>query len=410
MYTLQRYTRVPQVTNLMKVVSSQIRRNCDHATPLSLLSEEDQMMREMTRKFAQERIGPLVRPMEKAGSFDKDLVKELFDQGLMGMEVPEKYGGSGVNLFTSCLAIEEIARVDPSIALMVDIQNTLINRSIFKYGTEEQKQEWLPRMCSDVVGSFCLSESSSGSDAFAMKCAAKPDGDDFILNGSKLWISNSDIAELFLVFANADFNKGYKGITAFLVPRAQVQLGKKEDKLGLNASGTCEVLFDNVRVPKSAVLGNVGEGYKVAIGLLNEGRIGIGAQMVGIAQGCFDMTIPYLKDRKQFGQSVADFQGMQFQIAHTATEIHAARCMVYEAARMKEAGLPLVESSAMAKYYSSECAVKTTQQCIKWLGGVGFTKDMMQEKFYRDCIVGTIYEGTSNTILQTIAKSMLTRY
>lgn len=379
-------------------------------TPLGQLSEEDEMLQEMTRRFAQERIMPLVRKMEAAHSFDPDLVDELFTQGLMGMEVPEKYGGAGLSLFSSCIAIEEIAKVDPSIALMIDIQNTLVNRIIGKYGTEEQKKEWLPRLTRDAIGSFALSESSSGSDAFALKCAAKQDGDDFILNGSKLWISNSDLAKVFLVFANADFSKAYKGITCFLVPRELVALGKKEDKLGMQASGTCEVMLDNVRVPKSAVLGTVGEGYKIAIGILNEGRIGIGAQMVGCAQGCLDLTIPYIKDRKQFGQSVAQFQGMQFQLAHAATEIHAARVLVHEAARLKEADLPVMEAAAMAKYFSSEVAVRTTTSCVKWLGGVGFTKDMLQEKFYRDCIVGTIYEGTSNTILQTIAKSVLGKY
>lgn len=387
-------------------VSRTAARSCSSFVPLARLSDEDEMLQEVTRRFAQERISPLVRRMENDGAFDKDLVKELFDQGLMGMEVPEKYGGSNLSLTSSCLAIEEIAKVDPSVSLMVDIHNTLCNTILIKYGTEEQKDEWLPRLVTESIGCFCLSESSSGSDAFAMKCAAKEDGGDFILNGSKQWISSSDIADMFLVFANTDFSKGYKGITCFLVPREKVQVGKKEEKLGLLASGTCELLFDNVRIPKSAVVGVQGEGYKIAIGVLNEGRIGIGAQMVGLAQGCLDLTLPYVKERQQFGQSIMDFQGMRFQIANAATELHAARLMVYEAARLRESGMPVMEAAAMAKLKSSEVAVKTTQMCLKWLGGVGFTKDMLQEKFYRDCIVGTIYEGTSNMILETIAKSI----
>lgn len=371
------------------------------------------MLRESVARFARERVMPKTRAMDEAQQMDLDLVKEIFEQGFMGVEIEDQYGGSGLSFISSCLVVQELARVDPAVAVMVDVQNTLVNTIMRNFGNAEQKAEWLPRLATDTVGAFCLSEPGSGSDAFAMKTIAKEEpGGDFVLNGTKLWITNAKKAGMFLVMANASPEKGYKGITTFLVPAGTpgLTVGKKEDKLGMRASSTCEVLLENCRVPKEAIVGKFGEGYKIAIGMLNEGRIGIGAQLVGLAEGCFESTMPYLHERKQFGQSVADFQGMRFQYAQVATEIHAARLMVYEAARLRENKLPFVHEAAMAKLYSSQVACNTTRKCIEWLGGVGFTKDFMAEKFYRDCIVGTIYEGTSNINLETIAKGIQQRY
>lgn len=370
-------------------------------------------MQEMVRKFATEKIEPLVKDMDRQGDIDDSIISDLFAHGLMGVEIPDEYdGGAGSTFFSAVLAIEELAKVDPSVAILVDIHNTLNVVAVLRYGSAEQKRKWLPRLASDCVSSYCLSEESSGSDAFALKCTAIKRNDGmFELNGTKLWISNSDKAGMFLVFANANPNAGYRGITAFLLDRDECdkerfQVGKKEDKLGLKASGTCPLVFDSLPLPESAVLGEVGKGYKYAIDLLNEGRIGLAAQMIGLAQGCLDRTIPYIMERKQFGQRLWDFQAMKHQIAHQATQIEASRLLTYNAARLKESGLPFIKEAAMAKYMSSEVAADTTKKCIQWMGGVGFTKDYPIEKYYRDCVVGTIYEGTSNIQLNTIARMM----
>lgn len=366
------------------------------------------MMRDSTRKFAQEVLGPRVLEMDKAGAMPPEVVSSLFEQGLMGIEVPSELGGVGLNFTASCLAVEEISKVDPAIAVLIDIQNTLLVTAFKDYGTKEQRETYLPRMASDTVASFCLSEPESGSDAFALKSKAVKDGSDWIIDGSKCWISNAKEAGLFVVFANAAPEKGHRGITAFVVERDNpgLKIGKKEDKLGIRASSTCELSFEGCRVPHGAVLGEVGLGYKMAIGLLNEGRIGIGAQMVGLAQGAFDYALAYMCARKQFGKSVADFQGMQFQYARARMEIEAARVLVYNAARLKESGSPFVQEAAMAKLKASEVAQSTASQCIDWLGGVGFTKEFLAEKYYRDSKIGTIYEGTSNIQLITIAKGI----
>ncbi|XP_035675029.1 short/branched chain specific acyl-CoA dehydrogenase, mitochondrial-like [Branchiostoma floridae] len=374
--------------------------------PLTVLSEDEQMMRDSVAKFAKEKIGPLVREMDQNSKMDDSVLQGLFENGLMGVEVEAEYGGTDSTFFSSCLVVEELARVDPAVAVLVDIQNTLIVTSLRLHGTEEQKQKYLPRLATDTVGSFCLSESESGSDAFALKTRADKKGDYWVLNGSKMWISNSEQAGLFLVFANADSSQGYKGISTFLVDRDTpgLTIDKHEDKLGIRASSTCPVHFEDVKIPESHLLGTLGHGYKYAIGLLNEGRIGIAAQMVGLAQGCFDHAVPYTMERKQFGQSIFNFQSMQHQISEIATEIEAARLLVYNAARLREAGHPFIKQAAMAKFYAAEVAAKTTAKSIEWMGGVGFTKDYPVEKFYRDCKIGAIYEGTNNIQLSTIAR------
>lgn len=363
-------------------------------------------------KFAQEKIAPLVREMEANGKLDDGLLKGLFENGFMGIEIPEEYGGAGSNFMTSIIAVEEISKVDPAVSVVVDIQNTLINTLIMRLGTKAQKEKYLTKLATVSAGSFALSEPSSGSDAFALKTTATKDGSNYILNGTKMWISNSDVADIFLVMANADPSKGYRGITTFILEKGMegFSVGKKERKLGICASGTCMLHLDNVKVPEENILGELGKGYQYAAGFLNEGRIAIGAQMIGLAQGCFDMTIPYLMERKQFGQDLFSFQGMQYQIAEIATQIEAARLMTYNAARLQEAGLPFLKEAAMCKLFSSEMAQKVTVKCIDWMGGVGFTKDFPQEKFYRDCKIGTIYEGTSNIQLSTIAKILRKEY
>ncbi|XP_060698015.1 short/branched chain specific acyl-CoA dehydrogenase, mitochondrial [Hemiscyllium ocellatum] len=374
--------------------------------PLQTFTEEELIMKETVAKFAQERIAPLVRKMDEESRMDDSVLAGLFEQGLMGIEIEEQYGGPESSFFSSILVIEELAKVDPSVAVVCDIQNTLINTLLRKCGTEDQKRMYLPRLAMDMVGSFCLTEVESGSDAFSLKTSAEKHKDYYILNGSKMWISNADYAGIFLVMANANFSAGYRGITCFIVDKDTegLQVGKKEDKLGIRASSTCAVNFDNVKVPESNILGQQGQGYKYAIGMLNEGRIGIAAQMLGLAQGCFDSTIPYLKQRVQFGKRIYDFQGMQHQISQIATQLEAARLLTYNAARLKEAGKPFVKEASMAKYYTSEVAALTTSKCIEWMGGVGFTKDYPIEKYYRDCKIGSIYEGTSNIQLNTIAK------
>lgn len=347
--------------------------------------------------------------MDAEGKLDPNILKAAFDDGLMGIEIPEEFGGSGMSFFEAIIAVEELAKVDPAISVVIDVQNTLVLRILMDHGNEKQKKQWLPRLAKDTVGSFCLSEASSGSDAFALRTRAELKGDHYVLNGTKCWITNAQEAGFFIVMANVDPSKGYKGITAFIVERnnSGLRIGKKENKLGIRASSTCEVIMEDCVVKKEDVLGEVGKGYKIAIETLNEGRIGIAAQMLGLAQGAFDYAIPYMKQRTQFNTPIANFQGMQFQYANAAVEIESARLMVYEAARRKLAGLPFTKEAAMAKYYSSEVAGRASSKAIEWLGGVGFTKEFAAEKYYRDSIIGKIYEGTSNINLQTIAKIIL---
>lgn len=380
--------------------------------PLTHLNEEEQLFYDSVRQFAQDRIGPKVHEMDASQTLDPGLLPELFGMGLMGIEVPEEYGGAGADIFTACLAIEALATVDPSVSVLVDVQNTLINNALVRWGTEDQKQRYLPRMCSEWVGSYCLSEAGSGSDAFALRTKAEKTDSGWLLNGTKLWITNAQEADLFLVVANTDFSKGYRGITAFLVEKDfdGLSLGKKEDKLGIRASSTCEVILEDCEVPDANVIGEVGKGYKIAIETLNEGRIGIGAQMIGLAQGAFDFAMNYMLERQQFGRPIADFQGLQFQYARVACEIEAARLLVYNAARAKDAGLPFLKDAAMAKLISSEVAERTASQCVNFVGGVGFTKEFPAEKFYRDAKIGQIYEGTTNMQLMTIAKMLSAEY
>ncbi len=377
--------------------------------PLTRLTEDEQMLKEAAADFAESVIQPKIREMDEAAKLDPDIISQFFEMGLMGIEVPEKYQGSGGTFFMSIVAIEQISRVDASAGVFMDVQNTLVNNAFLRWADEDQKQKWLPGLCTDKVGAYCLSEAGAGSDAFSLKTTAKEDGDDFLLNGAKMWITNADEAEIYLVFANVKPDAGYKGITAFIVEREMkgFSVSKKEDKLGIRASSTCEVLLEDVRVPSEYVLGNVGEGYKVAMETLNEGRIGIGAQMVGIAQGAFDAALAYTRERKQFGKAIADFQAVQFQLAKMSTEIEAARLMVYNAARMKSAGQNFVKEAAMAKYYSSEVAERVTSLAVELYGGYGYVKEYPVEKFYRDAKIGKIYEGTSNMQLQTIAKALL---
>ncbi|KAF0853113.1 mitochondrial acyl-CoA dehydrogenase family member (short/branched chain acyl-CoA dehydrogenase) [Andalucia godoyi] len=380
--------------------------------PLVVFSEENEALRESVSRFALERVGPKVKQMDRDQKLDESLLKELFDQGYMGIETPAELGGAGLNLTSTMVVVEELAKIDPAVAVVVDVQNTLVNPIVKTFGTDKQKQEWLPKLATGTLGSFCLSEASSGSDAFALKTTAVDKGDHWELNGSKMWITNSKEAGLFLIFATVNPAAGYKGITAFLAGRDTpgLRVGKSEDKLGIRASSTCEVIFEGMKLPKDAVLGKVGEGYKVAIGTLNIGRIGIGAQMLGLAQGAFDYAMPYLHERKQFGKYIADFQGMQLQYAEAATMIHGARLMVYEAARLHETGRPFVQEAAMAKWNAAQVASHVSRRAIEWLGGVGFTKEFDAEKFYRDSVIGQIYEGTSNINLETIAKNIQKKY
>jgi alkylation response protein AidB-like acyl-CoA dehydrogenase len=376
---------------------------------LTQLSDEEILFRDSIREFAAKQILPLRSAMDEAAEMDPGLVRQLFELGLMGIEIPEQYGGAGSSFFNAILAVEALATVDGSVGVLVDVQNTLVNNALLRWGTDEQKQKYLPRMATEWVGSYALSESSSGSDAFALKTRATEQGDSYVLNGQKLWITNAQESSLFIVLANVAPELGYKGITAFLVERGQAgfSVGKKEDKLGIRASSTCELVFDNAVVPKANVLGEVGKGYKIAIETLNEGRIGIGAQMLGIAQGAFDAAKAYVQERKQFGKAIAEFQAVQFQLARAATEIEAARLLVYNAARLKDTHQPFVKEAAMAKLYASEVAERTASLAVDLFGGVGFTKEYPAEKYYRDAKIGKIYEGTSNMQLQTIAKLLL---
>lgn len=377
--------------------------------PLTVLSEEEKLFQASVREFAEAEIKPYVREMDEKQKIRPEIIKKCFELGLMGIEPGEEYGGSGGSFFMACLAIEELARVDASISVMVDVNNTLTINAFLNYGAEAQKKKYITRLATDTVGAYCLSEAGSGSDAFAMQTKAEDKGDHFLINGRKMWITNGNEANIFIVFANAEPSKGYKGITAFIVERdfPGFSVGKKEDKLGIRASSTCELLFDNCRVPKENVLGEFGKGYKIAIETLNEGRIGIGAQMVGLAQGAYEAALAYTKERKQFGQTISEFQGVQFQIAEMATKIEAARLMVYNAARLKDAKLPFIKQAAMAKLFASEVAEEVASLAVNLYGGYGYVKDYPVEKFFRDCKIGQIYEGTSNMQKQTIAKMLL---
>jgi butyryl-CoA dehydrogenase/short/branched chain acyl-CoA dehydrogenase len=377
--------------------------------PLTQLTEEETMFQSTVRKFARERIAPYVREMDDAGVFRKDILKQCFELGLMAIDVPEEYGGQGGYFFQSILAIEELAKVDPSAAVIVDVQNTLFNNAILRWANEEQKKKYFPRLATDTLASYALSEAGSGSDAFALTTRAVDAGDHYRLTGRKLWITNAGEAGLFLLFANVNPEAGYKGITAFLVEREfpGFQVGKKEDKLGIRASSTCELILDDCKVPKANVIGEVGKGYKIAIETLNEGRIGIGAQMVGLAAGALDHSLEYSQQRKQFGKLISEFQGVQFDLAEMAVEVEAARLMVYNSARLRDAGLPFVTEAAMCKYFASQVAERTASRAVEVFGGVGFTKDYPVEKLYRDAKIGRIYEGTSNMQRVTIAKQML---
>ncbi|XP_077619059.1 short/branched chain specific acyl-CoA dehydrogenase, mitochondrial [Crocuta crocuta] len=380
--------------------------------PLQMFTEEEMMIKNTVKKFAQEQIAPLVSTMDENSKMEKSVIQGLFQQGLMGIEVETKYGGTGASFFSSILAIEELAKVDASVALVCDLQNTVINNLIRKHGTEEQKATYLTKLVTEKIGSFCLSEAGAGSDSFALKTRADKKGNYYVINGSKMWITGAEYAELFLVMANVNPDLGYKGITCFLVDRDTegLHIGKAENKMGIRASSTCPLTFENVKVPEANILGQIGQGYKYAIGSLNEGRIGIAAQMLGLAQGCFDYTIPYMKERIQFGKRIFDFQGLQHQVAQVAVQLEAARLLIYNTARLLEAGKSFIKEASMAKYYASEIAGLTTSKCMEWMGGVGYTKDYPVEKYFRDAKIGTIYEGASNIQLNTIAKYIDAEY
>jgi alkylation response protein AidB-like acyl-CoA dehydrogenase len=381
------------------------------AGPLTLLSEEEKLFQSTVRKFAREQITPYVREMDEAGVFRKEIIRQFFELGLMGIEIPEEYGGQDGTFFQAVLLVEEIAAVDPAAAVIVDVQNTLVNNAVLRWANDEQKRRYLPRLAADTVGCYALSEAGAGSDAFALTTRAVDQGDCFLLNGRKLWITNAAESGVFLVFANANPEAGHRGITCFLVEGDSpgFQVGKKEDKLGIRASSTCELILEDCRVPKSNVMGEVGKGYKIAIETLNEGRIAISAQMIGLARGALEHALGYAKERKQFGKAIAEFQGVQFELARIATELEAARLLTYNAARLRDAGQPFVTEAAMAKYYSSEIAETAASRAVEILGGVGFTKDYPVEKLYRDAKIGRIYEGTTNMQLLTIARQILAR-
>lgn len=379
------------------------------APALTVLSEEESMFRDAVREFAETDIRPHVYEMDQAAQFRPDLISKFFELGLMGIEVPEEYGGSGGTIFMAVLAIEELARVDASAAIYVDVHNTLVNNALLRRASSEQKSRYFPRLTSRLLGAFALSEPGSGSDAFALATRAERKGDAWVLTGTKFWITNGAEAGLFIVFANADPSKGYKGITGFLVEKGfpGFSIGKKENKLGIRASSTTELILDGCIVPAENVLGPVGQGYKISIETLNEGRIGIGAQMIGVASGALQAATAYVKERHQFGKPIAEFQAVQFQLAQMATDLEAARLMVYNAARLKDAGQPFAQQAAMAKLFSSQVADRITSSCLELFGGYGYSKEYPAEKYYRDAKIGTIYEGTSNMQLQTIAKGLL---
>jgi alkylation response protein AidB-like acyl-CoA dehydrogenase len=383
--------------------------NKETPPPLVSLTDDEVLFRDNVRQFAEEKVRPLVKKMDEEGVFEKDLIHQFFQLGLMGIEIPEQHGGGGGTFFEAILAVEEMSRVDASAGVIVDVQNTLVANAFLRWATEEQKRRYFPRLVSDTVGAYALSEAGSGSDAFALQTRAELKGNEYRLNGRKLWITNAKEAGIYVLFATVDPAAGYKGITAFLVERdfPGFTVGKKEDKLGIRASSTCELILEDCRVPKANVLGEPGKGYKIAIETLNEGRIGIGAQMLGVARGAWDYAVKYAHERKQFGKPIGDFQGVQFQIAQMATEIEAARMMVYNAARMKDAGINFVKEAAMTKLFASQVAERVTSLCVEIYGGYGFTKDYPVEKYFRDSKIGKIYEGTSNMQLQTIAKLVM---
>jgi alkylation response protein AidB-like acyl-CoA dehydrogenase len=376
---------------------------------LTVLSEEETLFRDSVQEFAEAEVRPHVGAMDEAGQFRPDLITKFFELGLMGVEIPEEYGGAGGSIFMAVLAIEELARVDASAAIYVDVQNTLVNNALLRWGNDEQKSRYFPRLTTELLGAFALSEPGSGSDAFALATRAERKGNEWVLTGRKFWITNGAEAGLFIVFANADPAKGYKGITGFLVERSfsGFSVGKKENKLGIRASSTTELILEECVVPNPNVLGPVGQGYKISIETLNEGRIGIGAQMIGVARGSLEAAMAYVKERRQFGKLIAEFQAVQFQLAQMATDLEAARLMVYNAARLKDARLPFAQQAAMAKLFSSQVADRITSSCLELFGGYGYSKEYPAEKFYRDAKIGTIYEGTSNMQLQTIAKGLL---
>jgi alkylation response protein AidB-like acyl-CoA dehydrogenase len=377
--------------------------------PLTVLSEEEEMLRSAVRDFAEERVRPLAHDMDERGALDPTLIPPCFELGLMGVEIPEALGGAGGSFFLATLAVETLSQVDPAVAILVDVQNTLVNNCLLRWANEEQRARYLPRLAREWVGAYALSEPAAGSDAFGLETRAERRGDRWVLDGRKLWITNGAEASLYVVFANADPAKGYKGITAFLVERSfkGFAVGKKENKLGIRASSTTELILDGCEVPAENVLGEVGKGYKVSIETLNEGRIGIGAQMIGVAAGALAAATAYGRERQQFGKPIVDFQAVQFQLAQAATELEAARLMVYNAARLKDAGQPFTQQAAMAKLFSSQVAERVTSLCVELLGGYGYTKEYPVEKYYRDAKIGAIYEGTSNMQLQTIAKLLL---
>ncbi len=381
----------------------------DKPTALTSFTEDEKAFRDAVREFAEAEIKPLVSKMDEEAKMDAGLVKKFFELGLMGIESPEQYGGAGSSFTMACIAVEELGRVDGSVSVLVDVQNTLVTNAFLQWGSEDLKKKYLPKLASEWVGAYALSESGSGSDAFALKLRAEDKGDHFILNGHKLWITNANEASLFLVFANIDPAKGYKGITGFVVEKdfEGFKVGKKEDKLGIRASSTCELIFENCKVPKSNVIGEVGKGYKIAIETLNEGRIGIGAQMLGICEGAYEAAKEYIKTREQFGKSIAQFQGVQFQLAEMRTLIESTKLLVYNAARLKDQGLPFAKEAAIAKLSASRNAEKVCSMAVDLFGGNGFTKEYPIEKFFRDSKIGQIYEGTSNMQLQTIAKMEL---
>ncbi len=379
--------------------------------PLTVLTEEEQMFRSAAREFAEKEIGPHVEAMDREGVFRPELIDKFFEQGFMSVGIPEAYGGSGGTFFLAVLAIEEFSRVDASAGVVIDVQNTLVSNAILRWGTDDQKKQFLPRLARDTVGAYALSEAASGSDAFGLETKARAGGDYYTLNGRKLWTTNAKEADIFIVFATVSRELGYKGITAFLVDRGSpgFTIGKKEDKLGIRASSTCELILEDCRVPRQNVLGDVGAGYRVAIETLNEGRIGIAAQMTGVARGAFDHAFRYAQERKQFGKPISEFQAIQFQLARLATRIEASRLLAYNAARLRDARLPFLKEAAMAKYFCSEVAEQVASEAVEVYGGYGFTKDYPAEKYLRDSKIGKIYEGTSFMQLQTIAKLLLAR-
>ena len=381
----------------------------DTGQPLTVLAEDERIFRDSVRGFAEAQVRPLVRQMDEQAKIPRELVRQLFDLGVMGIEIPEAFGGSGGRFFHSVLAVEELSRVDPSIGVLVDVQNTLVVNALLKWGTDDIRKRYLPRLASDAVGAYALSEAGSGSDAFALATRAADAGDSYLLTGRKLWITNANEADIFIVFATVDPQAGYRGITAFVVERgfAGFTVGKKEDKLGIRASSTCELVLEECRVPRANVLGEIGKGYKTAIETLNEGRIGIGAQMIGLARGALDAAIAYTKERRQFGKAIAEFQAVQHQIARAAVELEAATLTVYNAARLRDAGRPFLTEAAVCKIFSSEAAERIASLAVNLFGGNGFVKEYPVEKFYRDAKIGQIYEGTSNLQLQTIAKQII---